>query len=67
MKSKKVFEYFHKIYPQYRSARRATAHALGLTDQAIYKWGEEVPYHSQLLIELYTDGKFKAKKQEAVK
>ena len=59
MKSKEVFKHF--------GGKMATASALGLSHQAIYKWGNEVPYISQILVEQVTDGKFKADKHPALR
>ena len=41
-----------------------TARALGLTPACVYNWGKlkYIPYQSQLLIELHSQGKFKARK-----
>lgn len=61
MKSKKVFDYFHKIYPE-MTPRLATAKGMGLTSQAIYRWGAEVPKRTQILVELITDGEIKRDK-----
>jgi hypothetical protein len=58
MKSKKVFAYFKKKYPD-MTPKLATAHALGLTSQAIYAWGDDVPKRSQMLVELATNGEIK--------
>lgn len=52
MKSKAVFKHF--------GGKMATARALGITHQAVYQWGDDVPYVSQLLVQEVTDGKFKA-------
>jgi len=59
MKSKEVFKHF--------GGKMETARALGISHQAIYKWGADVPYISQLLIQELTDGKFKADKHPALR
>ena len=40
------------------------ARVLGLTSACVYGWKKKgyIPYQSQLLIELYSNGKFKASK-----
>jgi hypothetical protein len=63
MKSKDVFAYFGKVYPD-KTPKLATAHALGLTSQAIYAWGETVPKRSEMLVELATKGKIKRSKSK---
>lgn len=40
----------------------ATAYGLGLTSQAIYKWGKNVPKRTELLVELATLGEIKRNK-----
>lgn len=58
MKSKKVFEHFAKIYPG-MTPKLATAKGLGISSQAIYAWGENVPKRSEPLVELKTNGNIK--------
>lgn len=58
MKSEAVFAYFKKKYPD-MTPKLATAHALGITSQAVYAWGDEVPKRSEMLVELASGGKFK--------
>lgn len=58
MKSKEVFVYFKKMYPK-MTPKLATAYALGLTSQAVYKWGATVPKRSQMLVELASKGRIK--------
>ena len=43
---------------------RETSIALGITTACVYKWRKngKIPYCSQVLVELRSDGKFKAKK-----
>jgi hypothetical protein len=62
MKSKDVFKYFRSSPDS--SGKMETAEALGITHQAVYQWGEDVPARSQLLVELLTNGKLKAKKEK---
>lgn len=39
------------------------AEALGITHQAVYDWGEKVPAVRQYQIEVLTEGKLKAERQ----
>lgn len=52
------------VVKYYGGSVRQTAEALGFTTQCVYKWLENkrIPYHSQLIIQLHTNGKLKAKK-----
>jgi len=61
MKTKKVTDYFASWYPDVCPVM-ATAKALGITRQAVYAWGDEVPKSSQALIELLTKGDIKRDK-----
>lgn len=54
MKAQDVFEHFGGI--------RAAAEALGMTTQALYAWGEEVPRTRQAHVEAATKGKVKRDK-----
>lgn len=54
MKTADVIEFF--------GGKRETAEALGVSSQAIYKWGEEVPKTRQTHVELATKGKIKRDK-----
>jgi len=62
MKSKEVFAYFKRRYPE-MTPKLATAYGLGLTSQAIYKWGNTVPKRTELLVELATNGEIKRGKK----
>lgn len=62
MKSKAVFAYFKKLYPD-MTPKLATAHALGITSQAVYAWEDTVPKRSQMLVELASKGAIKRDKK----
>lgn len=59
MKSQDVFDYFGSI--------RAAADALGMTTQALYAWGEEVPSTRQAHVQAATKGRIKKDKPQRVK
>lgn len=59
MKSQDVFDYFGSI--------RAAAHELGMTTQALYAWGEEVPFTRQAHVQSATKGRIKKDKPKRVK
>ena len=59
MKSQDVFDYFGSI--------RAAADALGMTTQALYAWGEEVPGTRQSHVQAATKGRIKKDKPQRVK
>lgn len=59
MKSQDVFDYFGSI--------RAAADALGMTTQALYSWGEDVPRTRQAHVESATKGRVKKDKPQRVK
>ncbi len=61
MKKQEVVEYFSKWYPDINPIN-ATAKALGITRQAVYLWGENIPKSSQPLIELLSKGDIKRDK-----
>jgi hypothetical protein len=61
MKKSKVLEYFGNLDPEVNPAV-ATANALGISRQAVYYWGDNVPRSSQALIELKTKGEIKMDK-----
>lgn len=54
MKTKDVVEFLGGV--------RKAAEALGISTQAIYNWGEEVPPMRQAHVQLVTRGKFKMDK-----
>lgn len=54
MKKKEVIDYFGSV--------QLAAEALGMTHQAIYAWGDEVPAQRQAHVELATKGKVKRAK-----
>ena len=54
MKTAEVIEFF--------GGTRQTAEALGVSTQAIYNWGEEVPKPRQGHVELASKGKIKRDK-----
>ncbi len=54
MKTKDVIEHF--------GGYRQAAEALGITTQAIYRWGDEVPAMRQPHIQIVTKGKLKMSK-----
>ena len=54
MKTKDVTDYFGGV--------RKAAEALGVTTQAIYAWGEDVPQMRQPHIQIVTNGKLKMSK-----
>lgn len=54
MKAQDVFDYFGSI--------RAAAEALGMTTQALYAWGDEVPRTRQSHVEAATKGRIKKDK-----
>lgn len=54
MKAQDVFDHFGGIRP--------AAEALGMTTQALYQWGDEVPKTRQAHVELVTKGKVKRDK-----
>ena len=61
MNFESVLKHYSKRHPD-MAPKMALAKALGLTHQAVYAWKDKIPYHSQLLIQIESDGKFKAKK-----
>ena len=59
MKAQDVFEYFGGV--------RQAAEALGMTTQALYAWGDDVPRTRQAHIEAATKGRIKKDKPQRVK
>lgn len=56
MKTAEVLEHFGGV--------RQTAEALGISTQAIYSWGDEVPALRQPHIQVVTSGKLKMSKKK---
>jgi len=52
MKKKDVIEHFGSV--------SSLAEALGITPEAIYQWGDDVPSSREFQIQVITDGKLKA-------
>lgn len=62
-----VIEYFRKAANTEKARGIAeTARALGITYEAVRKWGEEIPYFRQLHIEKLTNGSLKASQEKAL-
>ena len=59
MKTQDVIDYYGSV--------AKAAEALGVTHQAIYKWGDEVPMTRQAHVQLATKGRVKKDKAPRIK